>query len=229
MKRFCNRELNFVVRALSCVVTLVSIAIPASAEVMDKEMAPSEISRALLLSLLLALPAAAIHRWLLLPLFILGPVQELAYAWTEWHDPSVGESISISLNKFKTFRTDHRLRSRLDRSRRRPTSRLRGPRLARVMPQLGKLPRRCSEYPTRVVFRAMAQAAEKLSITMPHKLASAARKRAGRRGLSSFVAQAVARELERQALGQFLDELDHTLGPVPEAALRRARRAWPKR
>jgi hypothetical protein len=26
-----------------------------------------------------------------------------------------------------------------------------------------------------------------------------------------------------------LDELDQTLGPVPEAALRRARRAWPKR
>jgi hypothetical protein len=75
----------------------------------------------------------------------------------------------------------------------------------------------------------MAQAAEKLSISMPHKLAVAARKIAGRRGLSSFVAEAVARELERQALGQFLDELDKTLGPVPEAELRRVRRAWPKR
>jgi hypothetical protein len=74
----------------------------------------------------------------------------------------------------------------------------------------------------------MAQAAEKLSISIPHKLAVAARRHAGRRGLSSFVAQAVARELEREALGQFLDELDKTLGPVPEAALRRARRAWPK-
>ena len=75
----------------------------------------------------------------------------------------------------------------------------------------------------------MAFAAEKLSISMPHKLAVAARKRAGRRGLSSFVAQAVARELERQALGQFLDELDETLGAVPESVLRSARRAWPKR
>ena len=75
----------------------------------------------------------------------------------------------------------------------------------------------------------MVQAAEKLSISMPHKLASAARKRAVRRGLSSFVAQAVARELERETFGQFLDELDENLGPVPEAALRRARRAWPKR
>jgi hypothetical protein len=75
----------------------------------------------------------------------------------------------------------------------------------------------------------MAGAAEKLSVSMPHKLASAARKRAGRRGLSSFVARAVARELEREALGEFLDELDRTLGPVPDAELKRVRREWPKR
>jgi len=42
---------------------------------------------------------------------------------------------------------------------------------------------------------------------MPRKLVSAARKRAGRRGLSAFVARAVARELEREALGEFLSEL----------------------
>lgn len=75
----------------------------------------------------------------------------------------------------------------------------------------------------------MSQAAEKLSISMPRKLVSAARKRAGRRGLSAFVAQAVARELEREALGDFLAELDSTLGPVPETELKRARREWPKR
>ena len=57
-------------------------------------------------------------------------------------------------------------------------------------------------------YSGMADAAEKLSVSMPHKLASAARKRAGRRGLSSFVARAVARALEREALGEFLDELD---------------------
>jgi hypothetical protein len=71
--------------------------------------------------------------------------------------------------------------------------------------------------------------AEKLSVSMPHKLASAARKRAGRRGLSAFVAQAVARELEREALGEFLDGLDQEFGAVPEAELKRARREWPKR
>jgi hypothetical protein len=73
------------------------------------------------------------------------------------------------------------------------------------------------------------QPAEKLSISMPRKLVSAARKRAGRRGLSAFVAQAVARELEREALGEFLNELDSTLGVVPEAELKRVRREWPKR
>lgn len=75
----------------------------------------------------------------------------------------------------------------------------------------------------------MPQAAEKLSISMPHRLAVAARKRAGRRGLSLFVARAVARELEREALGQFLDELDEALGPVAEDKLERVRREWPKR
>ena len=75
----------------------------------------------------------------------------------------------------------------------------------------------------------MAQLAEKLSVSMPHKLASAARKRAGKRGLSSFVARAVARELEREALGEFLDELDEGLGSIPEAELKRVRREWPKR
>jgi hypothetical protein len=94
MNRFAGREFSRVRGALSLVIVLVTIAVPASAEVMDKEIAPSDISRALLLSLLLALPAATVHRWLLLPLFIFGPVQELAYAWREWHDPIVGPSIS---------------------------------------------------------------------------------------------------------------------------------------
>ena len=75
----------------------------------------------------------------------------------------------------------------------------------------------------------MSQPAEKLSISMPRKLVSAARKRAGRRGLSAFVARAVARELEREALGEFLNELDSTLGGVPKAELKRVRREWPKR
>jgi hypothetical protein len=33
-------------------------------------------------------------------------------------------------------------------------------------------------------------------------------------------------ELEREQLGAYLEELDEELGPVPEAALVKARRAW---
>src|SRR3954462_4490917 len=76
MKRFGSRNSCSFWRALLLAVVLVPPAVPASAEAMDKERAPSDISRALVLALLLALPAAAVHRWLLLPLFIFGPVRE---------------------------------------------------------------------------------------------------------------------------------------------------------
>ena len=74
----------------------------------------------------------------------------------------------------------------------------------------------------------MTEPAAKLSISVPGALARAVRRRAGPRGLSGFVAQALAHELEREQLGGFLDELDRGHGPVSNAALARARRAWPK-
>src|SRR6187402_369985 len=106
MKRFGSQQSSRVWRAVPLVALVLTIAVPASAEVMDKEMAPSDISRALMLSLLLALPAAAVHRWLLLPLFVFGPVRELAYAWTEWHDPFVGPSISLEAGPAYGFLAD---------------------------------------------------------------------------------------------------------------------------
>jgi hypothetical protein len=75
----------------------------------------------------------------------------------------------------------------------------------------------------------MTQPAAKLSVSVPGELAAAVRRRVGARGLSGFVARAMARELEREQLGQFLQEMDRELGPVPKAALAAARRAWPKR
>jgi hypothetical protein len=93
MKGLRDRKLSKVGLTFSLVVFLVMIALPASAEVMDKEMAPVDISKALALSVLLAVPTAAVHRWLLLPLFAFGPAQGLACAWTEWHDPFVGPAI----------------------------------------------------------------------------------------------------------------------------------------
>lgn len=75
----------------------------------------------------------------------------------------------------------------------------------------------------------MPQPAAKLSVSVPAELADAVRRRVGARGLSSFVARAMAHELEREQLGNFLDELEQARGPVPRSDLAKARRAWPKR
>ena len=75
----------------------------------------------------------------------------------------------------------------------------------------------------------MSQPAAKLSVSIPSELADAVRRHVGSRGVSSFVARAIAHELEREQLGAFLTELDQELGPVSKAELSRARRAWPKR
>lgn len=75
----------------------------------------------------------------------------------------------------------------------------------------------------------MSEPVAKLSVSVPSELAKAVRRRVGGRGLSGFVAQALAHELERQQLGSFLDELNEELGPVSESALASARKSWPKR
>jgi hypothetical protein len=51
----------------------------------------------------------------------------------------------------------------------------------------------------------------------------------GAKGLSGFVARALAHELEREGVGALLSELEEQLGPPSKADLARARKAWPKR
>ena len=75
----------------------------------------------------------------------------------------------------------------------------------------------------------MGQAAAKLSISLPADLADEIRRRVGTRGVSGFVARAVAHELERDQLAAFIEEMDRELGPVPQPALAAAKRAWRKR
>jgi len=75
----------------------------------------------------------------------------------------------------------------------------------------------------------MSQSAAKLSVSVPLDLATAVRHRVGARGLSGFVARAMAHELERDQLGIFLTELDQLHGPVPTSELVKARRSWQKR
>lgn len=69
----------------------------------------------------------------------------------------------------------------------------------------------------------------KLSVSVPLDLARAVRKRVGGRGLSGFVARALAHEMERVELEAYLEALETERGPVPKANLAAARRAWPKR
>ena len=75
----------------------------------------------------------------------------------------------------------------------------------------------------------MGTPAAKLSVSVPGELAAAVRKRVGAKGLSGFVARALAHELEREGVGVLLVELEEQLGPVSKADLARARKSWPKR
>ncbi len=75
----------------------------------------------------------------------------------------------------------------------------------------------------------MPAPAAKLSVSLPASLAKAVRNRVGARGLSGFVAQAIAHELEREQLGGFIAELNELRGPVTKTALAAAKRAWSKR
>lgn len=64
---------------------------------------------------------------------------------------------------------------------------------------------------------------------VPGELAAAVRKRVGARGLSGFVARAMAHELEREGIGVLLADLEEKLGAPSKADMLRARKAWPKR
>ena len=75
----------------------------------------------------------------------------------------------------------------------------------------------------------MSELAARLSVSVPSALVSAVRRRVGARGLSGFVARAIAHELEREQLGELLGELDRAHGPVPREHLRKVRREWPRR
>ena len=71
--------------------------------------------------------------------------------------------------------------------------------------------------------------AVKLSVSVPGELATGARRRVGKRGLSGFVATAMRHELDRVALGELLKELDDRHGLVSPRVLDEARNAWRRR
>jgi hypothetical protein len=75
----------------------------------------------------------------------------------------------------------------------------------------------------------MPRPAAKLSVGVPGDLADAVRKRVGPRGLSGFVARAMAHELEREGIGYLLAKLGEELGAPSKADMALVRKAWSKR
>ncbi|GDY31901.1 CopG family transcriptional regulator [Gandjariella thermophila] len=71
----------------------------------------------------------------------------------------------------------------------------------------------------------MGETTEKVSITLPRDVAEAARARSGRSGLSSYVAAAVARQLERDNLSELIAVAEAEHGPVTDEEIQQTRDA----
>jgi len=70
-------------------------------------------------------------------------------------------------------------------------------------------------------------AVRKWSVSIDEDLAERVEEHVGGRGLSGFVARAVEHELERDALGEYLDELDVEFGTVPAELVEDFDKLWP--
>jgi hypothetical protein len=68
---------------------------------------------------------------------------------------------------------------------------------------------------------------EKLSATVPKGLAAQIRERAGHGNVSSYVTQALLRQLEHDRLGDLVAELEQIHGPVSDDEVAAARAEWP--
>jgi Arc/MetJ family transcription regulator len=71
-------------------------------------------------------------------------------------------------------------------------------------------------------------ATAKVSVSIDENLLSEARHLVGIRGLSSYVNQALQRELQRDRLRALLSELEAQNGPVDASVMEEVRGAWPE-
>lgn len=69
-------------------------------------------------------------------------------------------------------------------------------------------------------------AVAKVSLSIDEDVLTEARERAGRRELSSYVNDALRRQLQRDRLGVLLAEMDAEAGPIPDDLLDEARQTW---
>jgi Arc/MetJ family transcription regulator len=66
----------------------------------------------------------------------------------------------------------------------------------------------------------------KVSLSLDEDVLSEARDRAGPRELSSYVNEAVRRQLQHDRIAELLAEMEGRSGPIPEELLDEARKVW---
>lgn len=69
-------------------------------------------------------------------------------------------------------------------------------------------------------------AVAKVSLSIDKEVLGEARERAGRRELSSYVNDALRRQLQRDRVLALLGEMDEESGPVPDHIMDEARAPW---
>lgn len=89
---------------------------------------------------------------------------------------------------------------------------------------LGKRSDLRHQIPTQGTIISMS--VSKVSLSIDEEVLAEARDRAGRRELSSYVTDALRRQLQHDRLGELLAELDATAGPVPDELMEEARQLW---
>jgi Arc/MetJ family transcription regulator len=66
----------------------------------------------------------------------------------------------------------------------------------------------------------------KVSLSIEEDVLAEARDRAGRRELSSYVTDALRRQLQHDRLGELLAEMEAESGPIPDGVMEEARQLW---
>lgn len=69
-------------------------------------------------------------------------------------------------------------------------------------------------------------AVSKVSLSIDEDVLAEARARAGRRELSSYVNEALRRQLQRDRLTELLGDMDAESGSIPDEVMEEARRLW---
>lgn len=66
----------------------------------------------------------------------------------------------------------------------------------------------------------------KVSLSIEADVLAEARDRAGRRELSSYVNEALRRQLQHDRLGDLLTDIEAEAGPIPDELMEEARQVW---